>query len=186
MGTHASTGLTWADLQHFGEDNVRRELFDGELHVSASPITRHQRVVRSIAAAIDTYVSPLGGEVFGLLLDVVVNERTVVGPDVQMFLPGHLDRIGPRFVEGPPDLVVEVSSPSTKGIDRIRKRAIYEGFGVQEYWIVDLDHDAIEAYRLVEDGYGPPERFGSGDTVTTPLIDGFAEPFERLVPPGAG
>jgi Uma2 family endonuclease len=82
-----------------------------------------------------------------------------------------------------PDLAVEVSSPSTRGVDRLKKRALYERFGVPEYWIVDLDADVIEAYVLADGRYGePPRRFSSGDVVTSAVIDGFSRPFDELVP----
>ena len=42
---HRTTGLTYDDLQNFPDDNLRREIIDGELFVTPSPIRRHQRVV---------------------------------------------------------------------------------------------------------------------------------------------
>jgi len=183
MGTQSTTGLTWADLQRFPEDDhVRREIIDGELFVTVSPRPEHQVVSMRIGIAFIKWLDEAGGLVFTNDVDVVIDDHNVVIPDVQVFMPQHVDRVGQRYVEGPPDLAVEVSSPSTKGRDRIRKRALYERYGVTEFWIVDMDSDVIEVYRLGDDGYGPPERFGPGDTVTTALIEGFAEPFERLVP----
>lgn len=183
MGDHRTHGLTWADLQQFPEnDGLRRELIDGELLVSPSPVAAHQHVVTCILFELMTYLEPLGGRVFPAPLDVVFGESNVVEPDVLAFLAEHLDRIRDGYPRSAPDLVVEVTSPSTNGVDRLRKRALYERFGVPEYWIVDLDDDALEAYVLDDDGsYGTPRRYGAGDTVTATAIPGFSAPYERLV-----
>jgi Uma2 family endonuclease len=74
----------------------------------------------------------------------------------------------------PPDLAVEVSSPSTRAHDRVRKRAVYESHAVPEFWSVDLDSEQVEVYRLAEGRYPDPLVLGRGDTLTSPLVPGFA------------
>lgn len=183
MGSESTVGLTWADLQRFPEDGKRREIIDGVLHVTPSPFTQHQRVVGRIYRAFADLLEPLGGEAFGSPLDVIFDQFNVVEPDVLVIAPGRPRLPGDQHVHVVPDVAVEVSSRSTKGVDRIKKRALYERFGVPEYWIVDLDHDVIEIYRLDDGAYGPPTRFTRGDTVTSSVVAGLAAPFERLVPP---
>ena len=163
------------------EDKRRMELIDGEIVVT-SPTVRHEMVGMRLGVSFFQHVTPLGGHAFSGTLDVPVDGANVVQPDVQVFLPEHVHRLGVRRVEGPPDLAAEISSPSTKGRDRIRKRALYERLGVAEYWIVDLDHDMIEVYRLGPDGYGDPVRFGRGETVTTPLLPGWNADVDWLLP----
>lgn len=183
MGSESTVGLTWADLQQFPEDGKRREIIDGVLHVTPSPFIRHQRVVGRIFRAFAEILEPLGGEAFGSPLDVIFDQSNVVEPDVLAVGPGRPPLPGDQHVHVVPDVAVEVSSRSTKGVDRIKKRALYERFGVREYWIVDLDHDVIEIYQLHDGAYGPPARFHAGDTVTSAVVPGLAASFERLVPP---
>lgn len=184
MGDHTTHGHTWADLQRYPEDGLRRELIDGDLLVSPSPVSRHQWVVMCIARALFDEVVPNGGRVFAAPLDVVFDDSNVVEPDVLVFLAEHLDRIRDGYPRAAPDLVVEVTSPRTKGVDRLRKRALYERFAVPEYWIVDLDDDVIEIYVLGEDGrYGAPRRCGPGDTISATAIRGFNSPYEGIVRP---
>lgn len=182
MGHGAARRWTYDDLQRFPDDKVRREILDGELVVTPSPVPRHEAVVIRIATSLFNFVEPQGGQVFVSSLDVPFEPTNVVKPDVQLFLPEHVGRIGQKRVEGPPDLVAEVSSPSTKGWDRLKKRALYERFGVAEYWIVDLDEDVIEAYRLADGAYGAPVRFGRGDAVSTPLLPGWSAEVAWLLP----
>ncbi len=76
-------------------------------------------------------------------------------------------------IEGPPDLVVEVLSPSTADKDRRRKLAVYSQFGVQEYWIVDPETRTIELYRQTSEGLPLARQFASGDTFESYLLSGF-------------
>jgi Uma2 family endonuclease len=185
MGHQSTTGLTWSDLQRMPEDGKRREIIDGVLYMTPSPTTRHQLTVLKIGHALHDHAEATGGLALVAPLDVVLDARNVVEPDVLYFNPEHLDRIQDGYPRAAPDLAVEVSSPRTKGMDRIRKRALYERFGVAEYWIVDLDHDVIEAYVLRDGVYAAPAQFERGDVVHATAVPSFAAPFERLVPTGA-
>ena len=56
-----------------------------------------------------------------------------------------------KTINGPPDFIVEVVSPNSKGKDRINKKELYEAAGVKEYWVVD--EDKIYKYVLVNKAY---------------------------------
>jgi Uma2 family endonuclease len=182
MGSESSSRLTYADLEHFPNDGLRREIIDGVLHVTPSPFLRHQRVVGRIFRALADVLEAAGGEAFSAPLDVVFDRFNVVEPDVLAVAAEKAKMLGDRHVYVVPDMAVEVSSPGTKGVDRLKKRALYERFGVPEYWIVDLDADVIEAYVLRDGRYGEPSRFSPGDIVTSAVIPGFSRPFDELVP----
>jgi Uma2 family endonuclease len=111
-------------------------------------------------------------------------EDTVVQPDVVYLSPDRaLELTEERFVDVVPDLLVEVSSPSTYRLDLIKKRNLYEREGVAEYWFVDLEADQIDVHRLDDSGhYGQPESLGEGDTLTCLTAPGFSLPVgEALV-----
>ena len=88
--------------------------------------------------------------------------------------PGRLEGTDEAKVVVPPDLVVEVSSPSTRRRDLSLKRDLYERFGVSEYWFVDIEAERAEAYRLSEGRYGPPEILRSADMLTSPVLPDFS------------
>src|SRR6266516_1899387 len=139
MATRRATGFTYRDLLAFPEDNVRREVIDGDLVVTPSPSARHQWAIVVLTAALYEYRERRGGLVVPAPLDVFFEDTNVVEPDVVFVRGDHVGRVEERLVRSAPDLVVEVSSPSTRRLDTGRKLALYERFGVPEYWFVELD-----------------------------------------------
>lgn len=146
---------TYADLAEFPDDNLRREIIDGELFVNPSPVSKHQDAVMSIAYHLEIYGRATGGKAYPAPFDVILSDDNVVQPDVLFIRADHLDRVD-DWVRAAPDLVVEVSSPTTRQTDRGRKRDLYERFGVAEYWFVDLDRELVEVYTLSGDRYPDP------------------------------
>ena len=169
MSAPVMSGLTYDDLADFPQDDhLRRELIDGELFESPSPIVRHQRSVLRIASALLVEADERGGMSLLGPIDVVFSPHTVVVPDVAFIGPERVDELTEeRFVDIVPDLLVEVSSPSTRRLDLIKKRGLYEREGVAEYWFVDLDADVVDVYRLdVRGSYGMPTTLDQTATLT--------------------
>lgn len=172
---------TYADLAEFPDDRYRREIIDGELIVTGSPVPRHQLSVVNTAGALFNYKKQQGGQVYPAPLDVVFAEDNVVEPDVLFVRSDHPDSIGEKFIKQAPDLVVEVSSPSTRRLELVRKRELYERFGVPEYWYVDLDAERVEVYVLTEGTYPPPQLRYPGELLEPASLQGFSMPvFEVL------
>ncbi len=172
MATPQSSTLTYADLEKFPEDNFRRELIDGELIVTAAPIIRHQRAVGALFVALTLYAREHGGEALVAPTDVYFSDINVVEPDVLFVGPEHFDRIEKKFIRAAPDVVVEVSSPSTRRLEIVRKLELYERFSVPEYWYVDLDADRIELYVLESGSYGSPKFLSRGEMLTSAQVPG--------------
>ena len=147
---------TYPDLATFPDDHLRREIIDGELIVNPAPVTRHQSAVIAISVALFNYAKAAGGKALCAPYDVVLAPDNVVEPDVLFIRSDHLDRLGTKYLEGPPDLVVEISSPSTRRLELVRKRELYQRFGVPEYWYVDLEADRVEVYVLEEGRFPAP------------------------------
>lgn len=180
--THTS-GLVYADLERFPEDNVRRELIGGELIVSPSPRPRHQEVADELTWHLRAYCKGSGGRANSAPLDVVFADQDVLEPDVLVLTAEHLDRVGPNNITGAPDIVVEVSSPSTRHLELVRKRAVYERYGVGEYWYVDLEADRVEVHRHDGQRYNRPTVLERGDKLTTALLPGFSVSVDGVLGP---
>lgn len=130
-------------------DGTRAELIDGHLYDMAPPSWEHQRLVHEIATELELHVREHGGNCRVATSPVAVNldadEKTWVEPDVLVICdPG---KISERGVEGAPDMVVEVVSPSSMQRDYFLKAGRYERAGVREYWIVDPSTKETVVYR---------------------------------------
>jgi Uma2 family endonuclease len=183
MAVQPRTRYTYADLETFPDDNLRREIIGGELVVTPSPRPRHQEVADELTFQLRLHTKEHGGRANSAPLDVVFADDDVVEPDVLYLAPQHMHRIGDRYISGRPDIVVEVSSPSTRRLELVRKRDLYERYGVPEYWYVDLDADRVEVYRLAEDRYNPPRLLGRADVLDSPLLPGFTLSVGELLGP---
>jgi Uma2 family endonuclease len=71
-------------------------------------------------------------------MDVYLNDRNVIQPDILFIKTENLSIIKEGKIKGTPDLIVEVLS-SNRRHDLTKKKALYETFGVKEYFIVDPD-----------------------------------------------
>lgn len=178
-------GLTYDDLlDMFPEvDNARRELIGGELIVAPPPKLRHQEVVSNLHLRLGVYAETQGGKVFPAPTGVLLAPDTLVEPDILFVRAENVDRLGEDYVGFAPDLVIEVSSPSTRRLDTVRKRALYERFGVPEYLYVDLDAERVEIHRLKGDRYDKPVLFVRGDVVESSVLPGFSVEVDYLLGP---
>jgi Uma2 family endonuclease len=173
MGETGTRGLTYDDVVRTRpETNRFEELIDGELVVSPGPTIGHQRAVRALIVALDTWARAHGAEAFTGPFDVFVEPTTVVQPDVLVLGPDQPKDIE-RPLRYPPMLCVEVLSPSNRAHDLVRKRAIYERFGVPVLWFVDLDGQLVEQVVLGSDGaYGRSAIHTPGDTIVCGVLPG--------------
>lgn len=89
----------------------------------------------------------------------------------------------PRFIDLPPAVVVEVSSPSTRRTDLVRKRRVFEREGCAEFWFVDLDADRVEVYRLADGAYGQPLIAERGAVLTSPQLPGLTLAVDDVLGP---
>jgi len=181
-----STKFTHADLLEAPDDGKRREIVEGELFVTPSPNLDHQRVSRRIGSALANYLeaNPIG-EIFYAPMDVILSDFDVVEPDLLIVLNEHRE-ILKTWVEGTPDLVVEILSPTTSKRDRGLKLRAYARHGVAEYWIVDPDQRAIEVYRLDRERYHAPQVFREPEALSSPLLPSFSLPLAGVFNPRGG
>ena len=146
--------LTYEDFAALPDDGKRYELHEGELSVTPSPGRRHQTILGRLFVLLTLHVRASGhGEVFVSPFDVIMTNITVVEPDIIYVDDERLRIVSERGVEGSPTLAIEVISPYSKSIDRLRKMALYAAHDVTWYWIVDPDARTIEAYRLEGSAY---------------------------------
>lgn len=161
--------VTYDMYAEMPEDGMRYEILDGSLELlSPGPSPSHQAVSGELMYMMkqtcrSDYV------LFDAPLDVILDQKNVLQPDILMVHRSRLSIVTKRGVEGPPDLVVEILSPGSRGRDKIVKMDIYARHGVPEYWIIDTASRTLEQYRQANDGahYVLHNLFEEDDKVTS-------------------
>ncbi len=134
-------------LHEIGEER-QIELIDGHLIINEMPLVRHQILVRKIGKTIDKFIEENNGDcqVFDVGINVQLDEDdyTVVIPDIAVLC--DKSRLNEYGIIGPPDWVIEITSPGTRHIDYRDKLHKYMRAGVREYWVVDLQKEKVTTY----------------------------------------
>ena len=173
----ADMRLTYDDFVLFPDDGKRHEIIDGEHYVTPSPNVRHQVLVRRLVFDFERYFRehPQAGQVFSAPLDVLLSPFDIVEPDLLVVTGDQTDILTEKNVQGPPALVIEVLSKSTRKRDAQTKRRLFERTGVREYWLVDPELDAVQVFRPTPEGRlarVAELTAEDGGVVTTPLLPG--------------
>ncbi len=166
---------TYEDWLRLPDDGFRYEVLNGELHMVPPPNIRHQRLSFRLAVKMANYVSSHQlGEVLEAPCGVRLPGQPVpVQPDILFIRAERLHILGREYVEGAPDLVVEVLSPHNWLYDRREKFMAYQEAGVAEYWIVDPRAATIEIFVLEEGLFTLLGQFGRGETARSRVLAGF-------------
>jgi len=171
--SQAATKMTYAQYCLLPEDGKQYEVIDGELFMTPAPRPKHQRIVLRLAEELSRFVRENSlGEVFVAPVDVLLEQHTILQPDVLFIRKDRLAIVKEEAIEGAPDLAVEVLSPSTFYKDLRKKMTAYSQFGVQEYWIVDPETETIEVYARRDDKLQLAQKFSSGEAVESVLLPG--------------
>jgi len=176
--------FTSADLLAFPDDGKRREIIDGDLYVSKQPNWYHQVVCGRLSGVLDTWALAQDAGMAAIAPGLILADDDDVAPDVVWASTARLAAIlgdGGKLY-GPPELVVEVLSPGSANArrDRDTKLKLYSRAGCDEYWIVDWPRRMIDVYRLLGGTLALTQALRDGDTLTSPLLPGFALPLVRI------
>jgi Uma2 family endonuclease len=139
-------------------DSERWEIIEGEAYaMTPAPNLKHQRISREIFSRFAQFFRGKRCEPFCAPTDVVLDEQNVVQPDILVVCDP--EKMRTANIQGTPDMIVEILSPSTTLTDRRDKLRLYERFGVREYLIVDPEQELVERYSLENVRYGSPDIF---------------------------
>lgn len=140
----------------------RAELVEGKLYDMAPPSVVHQKAAGGLFRLLANHIDEVGGPCLALqapvAVDLEADGKTWVEPDVLVVCDPA--KVTDRAIEGAPDFVAEVVSPSSMRMDYYKKLELYERAGVREYWIVDPGHRRTTVYRFMRDGIPVVYPFG--------------------------
>ena len=183
--TAPATEPSWTYERYYQlEDEERYEVLDGELLMVPAPDTRHQDAQRELGLRLGHFVAEHNaGKMFFSPTDVVLAENQVVQPDLVFIRAERVAQIvTARAVMGPPDLVVEILSPSSLQRDRHQKLELYARSGVPEFWIVDPANRSIEVLVLEEGKYTAFSVAAETGAVSSKVLHGFAVSVAEVMP----
>ena len=154
-------------------DDVRYELIDGELIVAPTPIPLHRRIGMRFTNRMGSFIEGHDlGELLAAPMDVRFSDTNVMQPDILFISNERSHIIGEINIQGAPDLIIEIASPSTEERDRGVKQELYALFGVLEYWRAYPRTQTVETLRLENGRLVPVGVYGPGDVLSTPLLPG--------------
>ena len=166
------------------DDKPILELDDGELIIMPRPRRPHQfvqfRIIHHFESYLDGFDEP-PADVWHEGVTILSREwGRVLIPDVVVILRDRSQVIVRGYVEGAPDIVVEIISPNSRNRDLVRKRQLYAEAGVPEYWIFNPPNDSVTLLELGDGEYVERAVLGPDDTLTTPLLPGLAIPLGEI------
>jgi Uma2 family endonuclease len=180
------TRFTSRDLEVLPDplDDTRYEIIDGELYVAHQPTYEHQTIGGGLHVALDIWSRQTDAGVVTWAPGVIFAEDDNVAPDLTWVAKARLPLLlGPEgHFHAAPDLIVEVLSPgrANEQRDRELKLGLYSRRGVREYWIVDWQMRQVEVYRRRDAALALAATLLESDTLTSPLLPGFALPLSEL------
>ncbi|MDZ7363805.1 MAG: Uma2 family endonuclease [candidate division KSB1 bacterium] len=140
--------ITFDQFYDIVEENVKADLLDGKIIRDSPAIPRHGRLVSWFDKVLGLFAEQRDlGEVFVATTTVRLTKYQGPEPDVFFIRKSRLGIVGEKYVDGPPDLCIEVISKSSRKIDRGRKFVLYAEHGVREYWIIDPLLNTVEFYE---------------------------------------
>lgn len=179
MVTIEKTRTTADEFFALPESSNITELIEGELVVSPTPIPDHQDGVGNTYLLLRA-IKP-NGKVWVAPLSVYLDADHIPQPDVIWVAENsRCQNIG-KYLVGTPDLLIEVLSPATAHNDKGKKQALYERFGVPEYWIMDAFHEFVEVRVLNAEGkYVLQGTYKPDETFVSPVLGGITVDVSRI------
>lgn len=179
------TAYRWktSDLDRLPDDSLLQyEIIDGELLVSRRPHLDHARILSNLVVSLHAVVRACGGEILpepGIVWGAEVEDNVI--PDIAVVLPDRLHlATGPALL-GTPNIAIEIVSESTRTVDYVQKRYLYERTGAQEYWIVDRFEKCVQMWSFTGE-QATSVSYADDDTLTTPLLPGLFLPVHDIRP----
>jgi Uma2 family endonuclease len=156
------------------DNDVRYELDDGVAYALAAPLINHQMILLELATQLKDFLKGSPCKVIISPIDVRLNadknDDLVYQPDLIVVCDKSKIADG-KSCKGAPDLVIEITSPSTMSIDKVVKYNRYLNAGVKEYWIVDPDSKTVNVFVLKDNAY-VSYAYGEKDILSSHILKG--------------
>lgn len=158
-------------------DGKRYELIHGELvEMAPAPNELHQRASMKLSyllmRRLEDHVDE--GFVYAAPIDVILDAQNSLQPDLVYISADREEIISRRGIDGAPDVVIEILSPSTRDRDLGVKMGLYFQHGVREYWIVDTDAQTLALYQRESNAFTLSHTFQANETLKSGVLPDFS------------
>lgn len=150
---------TLVDVYRLLPEGTPIQVIQNQFYMSPSPNFHHFDILDKISDVLKQEVKKQNsGRIFFAPLDVFLGDKNAVQPDIFFISNNNNKLIKEDGIYGAPDLIVEVLSPGNRNADLVKKKAIYEQFGVKEYFIVEPADKSVLCYYLKDGKYTEPKK----------------------------
>ncbi|MBT9585635.1 Uma2 family endonuclease [bacterium] len=163
---------TYEDYLQLPEDGNRYEIIEGVLYVSPTPFTVHQLLSRRLLFVFYEMERRGEGYIYNAPTGLKLDGGNPVEPDLIFLRADQRHQIKRKYILGPPHLVVEILSPGTARLDRVKKMRLYAKNRIPHYWLLDPDSKVLEVLKLGEQHYSLEATLESGDHYESPDFPG--------------
>lgn len=150
---------TLIDVYRLLPEGTPIQVINNQFYMSPSPNFQHFDMLDKIADILKIEVKKQNlGRIFFAPFDVFLGTTNAIQPDIFFISTVNNHLIKDDGIYGAPDLIVEILSPRNRNADLIKKKAVYEQFGVKEYFIVDPMDKSVLSYYLKDGKYSEPKK----------------------------
>lgn len=166
--------MTCEEFLALAGDDTRAGWADAEATATNPESSMHQATVRFLVTVIQPFVERygLGTVLFAPFQMKLGEDLSDWQPDLLFVDTDHRDCLGDTHLDGPAQLVVEITSPESRCCDRGDKFYEYEQGGVQEYWLIDPIREQAEFYQRDESGIYQLARVGDDGIFRSKVLEG--------------
>jgi Uma2 family endonuclease len=165
--------VTFDEFLDWLTEETKADLIDGVIYMQSPPADAHERIFGFLFGILQPFVVRKKlGVVRGSRTTLKFSEANGTQPDIVFISNASRDRVHPYFMDGAPEVVVEILSPSTRKLDRGKKMALYAKHGVVEYWQIDPEGQIAEFFQN-HNGAWLPVTVSDNDIFHSRAIPGF-------------
>lgn len=155
-------------------DSGNFELLNGRIFFMASPTPTHQEISSLLHTYLGIYIiNNKLGKLFAAPMDVLFTPHDTFQPDLLFITKERLNIIGENKIEGTPDLVVEILSPSNDTNEMSYKKHIYGSTGVKEYWLINVEKQTLTFYKQIDNELRWQKDIQKNEVLQSEIITGF-------------
>ncbi len=164
------------------EEGAPFQLIDNDLIMSPAPSLLHQLILGEFYDALKAHIKQQdpNGLVVLSPIDIHLNNGNIYQPDMIYISGPRKNDIIKERIEGAPDLIIEILSPSNAYYDLRLKKDIYEKYGVKEYIIVDPIQQNAEVHLLENGLFALKQKATKTEQLNSVILPGLVFDLARI------